>query len=522
MNVDKNRAQGCLLGLAVGDVLGCPIEALHPDTIHDWFGCVDDLVAYAPEDVTNPHYWRLPGLHSDDTQQALTVADVLLDCGCIDDAALLDVWRRMAAVNVSVVNPVTGKRKPSKDCFGCHRGTGGSFRALIKYGDAPPPISLGNGAAMRVAPVGLYFAHDPASRVENALRLALVTSRHPHAAASACAMAAAVAGAAISGEWHDGHVEAIRDETRVGERMLESRFADRLDAASLHSLSAVSEAIDKLLQMSHASVPEALASIVTHAEECLGERGLFATKGYALTAVPSAILLASRYSRSFGDGIVSALNLGGDTDTVAAMTGAILGAGHGVTAIPENWRGRVLASEHIVARADALATGVKSAQWHPVLDFETAYTRTEVESRQELRNQIRQVLASEKTAFISVDDDIAAKCRELFEWSSPSHDPLYERIYLVKGRIRVARLAWHTFMDMEEQAVREDGTMIGWGGADIFAVFRVERVYRHDLMPSNLCVCSDGSFSRFYVDHISDGHITCEQEYPDKNGLMPS
>ena len=76
-------------------------------------------------------------------------------------------------------------------------------------------------------------------------------------------------------------------------------------------------------------------------------------------------------------------------------------------------------------------------------------------------------------------------------------------------------------MDMDEQGRRDEGTLIGWGAADLFAVCRVERVYRHDLMPTNLCVRDDRSFVRFYIGHIAAGHVTWEQEYPDKNGLMP-
>src|SRR5690606_35105602 len=78
------RARGTLLGLAVGDALGAPLEGLSPQQIRAHYGQVVDYVDGATAWKKKPYRWRMPGLYSDDTQQALVLADVLLDRGRID------------------------------------------------------------------------------------------------------------------------------------------------------------------------------------------------------------------------------------------------------------------------------------------------------------------------------------------------------------------------------------------------------------------------------------------------------
>ena len=66
-----DRARGCLLGLAIGDALGAPLEGLSAQQIRAHYGLVDDYVDGARAWKKKPYRWRMPGLYSDDTQQAL-------------------------------------------------------------------------------------------------------------------------------------------------------------------------------------------------------------------------------------------------------------------------------------------------------------------------------------------------------------------------------------------------------------------------------------------------------------------
>src|SRR5437764_4578187 len=81
-----DRVQGCLLGLAVGDALGAPLEGLSAQQIRAHYGLVDAYAAGARAWKKKPYRSRLPGLYTDDTQQALALADILLASGRVDPA----------------------------------------------------------------------------------------------------------------------------------------------------------------------------------------------------------------------------------------------------------------------------------------------------------------------------------------------------------------------------------------------------------------------------------------------------
>ena len=69
-----DRVRGCLIGLAVGDALGAPLEGLSAQQIQAHYGIVDNYVDGALAWKKKPYRWRMPGLYSDDTQQALAQA----------------------------------------------------------------------------------------------------------------------------------------------------------------------------------------------------------------------------------------------------------------------------------------------------------------------------------------------------------------------------------------------------------------------------------------------------------------
>src|SRR5579864_2785635 len=110
------RARACLLGLAVGDALGSPLEGLSAQQIRAHYGQVVDFVDGSKAWKKKPYRWRLPGLYSDDTQQALVLIDVLLEHGRIDPYRVADYYLRMAT--------------PKGSYLGSHRGVGRSFRQV--------------------------------------------------------------------------------------------------------------------------------------------------------------------------------------------------------------------------------------------------------------------------------------------------------------------------------------------------------------------------------------------------------
>src|SRR5438270_820728 len=106
------RARGCLLGLAIGDALGAPLEGLSAQQIRAHYvqvtGYVDGAIAWKRK----PYRWRMPGLYTDDTQQALALSDVLIEAGFADEDRLADLYVALA--------------NPKGSYVGAHRGVGRS------------------------------------------------------------------------------------------------------------------------------------------------------------------------------------------------------------------------------------------------------------------------------------------------------------------------------------------------------------------------------------------------------------
>jgi ADP-ribosyl-[dinitrogen reductase] hydrolase len=387
--LDSDRVRGCLLGLAVGDILGCPVEGMSPLRIREEFGRLDDLVETPVQHLRDTYFWRLSGLHSDDTQQALAITDNLVEYGEIDEKALLDLWKEMSAAYIVAPSAKTGRLKKRKEGFGSHRGIGNGFRNRIKRLAFPPPPSNGDGAAMRVAPVGVRFFEDQVKRVDNAVRSALATSSHPHAAASAAAIAAAAA-LCLNSDFisPEEFIVEITGETRIAEEYLYEKYSDRIDPQCKGAINELSHVLGQLAGWLKSPLRDVLDKIAHSAEEYLGLHGLFATKSFALTAIPTSILVAARHLNDFREGVIEAINLGGDTDTIGAITGAILGTRNGVESIPDIWREKVIAHDQILLRSDALVTGEKGPGWVPLYDLEKELTTSEAMARSKLRAEL--------------------------------------------------------------------------------------------------------------------------------------
>jgi ADP-ribosylglycohydrolase len=173
--------------------------------------------------------------------------------------------------------------------------------------------SFGNGAAMRVAPVGAYFAHDLNLVVEHATLSAIATHCHPEGIAGAIAVAVAAALA-----WRDreaagttdakGFLEAVRAHTPGG---------------------AVRDGIERALELSAATTTLDAALTIGNG-----------TRGFAQDTVPFALWSASRSLHSYEDALWETVNGGGDVDTNCAIVGGIVAMRTGAAGVPEEWLAR--------------------------------------------------------------------------------------------------------------------------------------------------------------------------------------
>ncbi|HSG79721.1 MAG TPA: ADP-ribosylglycohydrolase family protein [Acidimicrobiia bacterium] len=274
-----------LLGLAAGDVLGAGVEGADPAT-------ASRMLPSLP----------MPGTRwTDDTQQALVVARHLLVRGRVDGVAL-----------------GAELRAPGLP----HRGIGPGFARFLESG-APQP-SAGNGAAMRSAPIGIRSPLP--GLVEEAIAAGLVTHADPRGVAAGVAVAAAVrlAGAGLDGV--DLLVETADAVTDAEHRL----FADHgLRFAAGDRWHTMSEAIRAAVGELGATAEAMAESVGRRAAETADLRLASGTHPYAPASVVSALVLAAAASEP-EEAVRAAVRLGGDTDTVAGMVGAIVGVRFGV------------------------------------------------------------------------------------------------------------------------------------------------------------------------------------------------
>lgn len=276
----EDRFVGCLLGLAVGDALGAHFEGQSPGFLASRYRSVGEL-------INNPPPGEL--WYTDDTQMAIGVAETLVSSGRIDEETLC---ARFAANYI-----------PQR---GYGRGARVVLQAMCDGEDHRhwaenlfPGGSFGNGAAMRVAPVGLMFRDDHNAVWEQAHLSSLPTHVHPLGIEGAQIVALAVALASTSVEFD------------------RSAFFQQLTSRCM-SLEYIG--------------PLGRASRLEHVRDLgLFGNGIEATAS-AVTAVASFGLTPDSYEETIGNAIL----LGGDTDTIAAMAGAISGAYLGAEAIPSH------------------------------------------------------------------------------------------------------------------------------------------------------------------------------------------
>ncbi len=281
-------AQGALLGLLAGDALGSQVEFLNPATI--WQRHPGGLNELLPGGTWN----LLAGQPTDDGEMALALARSLVATGGFDRD-------RVAAAYVA-----WGASKP----FDMGGTTRAGLDALQGRGRANAG-SQANGALMRVAPIGIACATDPAKAAAWAREDASLTHPHPicqaASAAFAAAIAAGVGGADNRAMWSAAYAHA-------GE-----------DAAGAEIRLCLSEARDAL--------PPSFT----------------VKQGWVLIAFGNAfhrLWVGQRFEQA----LVETVMAGGDTDTNAAICGALLGAAQGRDAIPLRWRQQVLGCRAVAMR----------------------------------------------------------------------------------------------------------------------------------------------------------------------------
>lgn len=315
-----DRILGSLYTAAMGDALGAPTETMSAAEIGHYYG---GRVTFFVDGAVNPafHNARV-GEISDDTSQLYEMARAVIASGgsfTEEDAAqaLLNWADRYPRYYPVCAGPTT------RNVIDELRSGKKAVEVGKSRGIGMPERGCSNGAAMHVAPAGLIHPGDPAGALETAITMTRVSHGTQIGYASACAVACAVA-QALSPE-RDVYqvVRAALYGAKEGERrgMLEGTSAP---GASVYSR--IHKAIGIVYD----------CETMEEAERRLDER----LGGDSSAAAPAVAIAVGLFAAADGDPIktiVSAANVGGDTDTIGCIAGAIAGAYAGYTALPENW-----------------------------------------------------------------------------------------------------------------------------------------------------------------------------------------
>ncbi|ELZ43678.1 ADP-ribosyl-(dinitrogen reductase) hydrolase [Halorubrum coriense DSM 10284] len=281
--MDSDRARGILFGLACGDALGRPVEFSSGATIASDHGQLDEMVGHGT--------WNQPaGTVTDDTEQALCIARSLVEQRTFDPA---DIASRF--VDWYDTNPFDIGRMTLKSLSRLKHGDDWSEAGQHVWEDSPEGQNAGNGSVMRCSPLAIPYATNWEQLVRVSRQSSYITHADPR-----CTYGCAVLNLTLAGLLVDTDTP-LRDALRY------------VDA----------DAPDELI-----TALDALTGNETP--------GRLETSGYVIHSLQTA-LHDGLEATDAEEAIITAVNRGGDTDTIGAITGAIAGARFGASQLPDRW-----------------------------------------------------------------------------------------------------------------------------------------------------------------------------------------
>ncbi|MDP4090277.1 MAG: ADP-ribosylglycohydrolase family protein [Bacillota bacterium] len=336
MKRSRQFFRGCLVGGALGDALGWPVEFLTREDIKYTYGDggITDII---------------PGLTgigeiTDDTQMALFTAEGILRAEaaarekgtCVIYDIVYDAYQRWLYTQSQEISSripfnydgwlidvrgLHARRAPGMSCISAlARGVKGTI-------EAPVNNSKGCGGVMRTAPVGLFYEKEQAFKI--AADIAAITHGHPLGYLPAGALAAIIASI----------IEGMELEAAVQWAVGELKKYDGYEGCTR----LMDEAVR--LASSEVKVEDAIKEL---GEGWVGEE-----------ALAISIYCALKFKGDFKGALFAAVNHDGDSDSTGAITGNILGAYLGMEGIPKDWMKKVELMDVIIEAADDLLTGYR-------------------------------------------------------------------------------------------------------------------------------------------------------------------
>ena len=297
----RGKFIGALVGTAVGDAVGAGFEgwrAAEAEAI-EWAADRRELLAY-----------------TDDTHMMIGMAESLVQKEGFDGGHMAHVFIRNYELE-----PWRGYGPGPPNIFCMIRAGEAWDKAAEKLYHGG---SYGNGSAMRIAPLAVFYHNDLVMLREVAYRSSRITHSHELGKEGAALQAYAV---------------ALAVELEPGKAFSSQEFLSKLSELVQHEAYKQKLAGTGIL-LGEADKAKVVADLGNGVE--------------AFNSVPTAIYSFLSHPDSLKEAILFAVSLGGDTDTIAAMTGAIAGAYLGIDAVPSKWRLKLENREYIEELAAVL------------------------------------------------------------------------------------------------------------------------------------------------------------------------
>lgn len=296
----QDHARGVLLGLACGDALGRPVEFRSGAAISTEYGRLNEMVGYGT--------WNQPaGTITDDTEQALCIARSLVEEGGFAPADIADrfvAWYQSGPFDIG--------RMTLRSLSRLEQGETWQEAGQQVWENSPEGQNAGNGSVMRCPPLAIPYANDR----ERLIRVSHQSSQITHADPR-CTYGCAILNLTLAG--------LLKDACTPLQNALEYIGSD-----------APAELVTALEPVAAGTTPDTVE-----------------TSGYVVHTLQTALHDGLRADTA-EDAIVTAVNRGGDTDTIGAVAGAIAGARFGQSGLPDRWLTTVDAADELETLAARL------------------------------------------------------------------------------------------------------------------------------------------------------------------------
>lgn len=289
----QEKAQGVLLGLAAGDALGRPIEFKTRSDIEREYGTLTEMVGNGT--------WNQPaGTITDDTEQALAIARSVVDSDGFDPSDIADrfvAWYDTGPFDIGIMTEDSLQKLKT--------GTPWDEAGREVWQQRREGKNAGNGSVMRTAPLAIGFGSDKAKLVDVSRK----SSRITHAD-DRCEFGCAILNLTIAA-------------------ILQDDGSPLQQALGYVKSEAPDELVDALTPIAAGETVEPLS-----------------TSGYVVHTLQTALHDGLRADSAEG-ALITAVNRGGDTDTIGAVTGAIAGARFGKAGLPDRWLDEIAETDEL-------------------------------------------------------------------------------------------------------------------------------------------------------------------------------